>query len=301
MTTFTFKQLRFTFTLANNAVFEGTGSNVLTVTGLRASVSVKGSGFPAFPEAGARIYGLRQSDMNALTALANIVQTDAPLPWQRNSVSIEADSGDGFSTVFAGQIVTAGPDYSSMPDVALQLLARVMFFDSVNPATPTAYTGATDVAVIAAAIVAKMGKVLENNGVQGITLDSPYFANTLAEQLRDLAAQSGIDVYNDFGDNVVAICPKGQPRQTPTWVLSPATGLVGYPTLDSLGYTQTRAVYNPAFRFGGRVTVQGSDVPRANGAWLIRALSHNLESIKAGGAWFSDLKLWPATVALLPG
>lgn len=295
MTSFTRKLLRFTFVLSNNAVFEGTGSNTLTVTGLRATVNTKGSGLPAFPEAEGRINGLRQDDMNALTALANVVSSGSPLPFQRNTVLIEADSGNGqgWSTVFAGQIVSAGPDYTGAPDVALRFFARAMFFESINPANVTSYTGATDVATIVSAIAAKIGKVVENNGVEGIMLDSPYFAGTLGDQLKAVAEQAGIDVYNEFSDNVIAICPKGQPRRLPTWELSPASGLVGYPTLDSRGFIQAHAIYNPAFRFGGRLTIRGSDVPRANGEWLIGAMSNQLETIKPGGNWFSDLLCYP--------
>jgi hypothetical protein len=114
---------------------------------------------------------------------------------------------------------------------------------------------------------------------------------TLAEQLRTVAQQAGIDVYTE--GNVVAITPKGVPRNVPTWVLSPATGLVGYPTLDSRGYVQVRSVFNPAFRFGGPVRIEGSDLPRANGSWMIGVLSHQLESLDPGGSWFSDLLCYP--------
>lgn len=289
MTSFAAKQLRFKFVLSNGITFDQSNSNELTVTGLRATVRIKGSGFPAFPEADLRINGLRQQDMNALTALS--FQT---LGVERNTVIIEANGGDGngWSSVFAGQIITAGPDYTSAPDVAFHAFARVLGFESINPATPTGYTGATDVAVIVQTIATKMGfGKIENTGVVGITLDSPYFANTLAEQLRTVVQQAGIDCYID--GNVIAITLKGQPRVTPTWVLTPSSGLVGYPTLDSRGFIGARSLFNPAFRFGGRVRIAGSDLPRANGDWLIGTLSLLLESVKPGGAWFSDLLCYP--------
>lgn len=287
MTTFAAKQLRFTFTLSNNATFEGTGNNTLVVSGLRAAVRIKGSGLPAFPECDVLINGLKQDDMNALTALS--FQT---LALQRNSLVVDADSGNGqgFSTVFAGQIITAGPDYSDMPAVSFRAQCRVLGFESINPATPTGFTGATSVATIVQTIAAKMGFAFENNGVD-VVLNSPYLPLTLAEQLRTVCQQAGIDCYTE--GNVIAITPKGQPRSVPTWVLSPATGLVGYPTLDSRGFIQVRSVFNPAFRFGGPVRIEGSDLPRANGDWLIGVLSHHLESLAPGGPWFSDLLCYP--------
>lgn len=285
MTSFTAKQLRFTFVLSNNATFEGTSSNQLVVAGLRAVVEMKGAGLPAFPQASMRIYGLRQDDMNALTALAF-----RTFGLQKNSVLIEANSGDGWSTVFAGQIMTAMPDYTSMPDVSILVQAQTGGFELINPATPAAYVGATDVAVIVAAIAAKMGVAFENNGVT-TRLDSPYFPGTLGEQLRAVVAQSGISCYQEAA--LIAIAPPGVPRATPVWVLSPDTGLIGYPAFDSYGFVRIKALYNPAFRFGGRIRIEGSDVPRTNGEWIIGAITNNLESVKPSGNWFTEMTVYP--------
>jgi hypothetical protein len=286
VTTFTQKQLRFTFILSNNATFAETNSNTLKVTGLRSSARIKGSGLPSFPEAEVLVYGLKQSDMLALTALAF-----QPLGLQRNTVIVEADSGQGFVTVFSGQIITAGPDYSSMPHVPLRITARVLGFESLNPATPTSYTGAASVSTIVGSIVSKLGYVLEDNGVTA-QLSNSYFGGTLVDQLRAVSRQSGIDVYVE--NNVIAICPKGVPRQQPTFILSPTSGLAGYPVLDyQRGFVNVKAVFNPAFRFGGPVKVQGSDVITANGDWCIGTISHVLNGLTPSGEWFSHMLLYP--------
>lgn len=286
MTTFTKKNLRFTFILSNNAVFAGTNSNTLKVDGLRSSALIRGSGLPAFPEAELTVFGLKQADMNALTATQF-----QPLAMQRNTVIVEADSGQGFSTVFSGQIITSGPDYDGIPHVPLQVHARVLGFDSLNPATPTSYTGATSVANVVGTIASKLGYVLENNGVN-VNLSNPYFGGTLVDQLRAVASQAGIDVYTE--GNVIAICPKGAPRQQQSFTLSPTSGLVGYPKLDyQRGYVFVRALYNSAFRFGGPITVQGSDVPLANGNWVIGTITHELDAVMPNGRWFSSMLLYP--------
>lgn len=287
MTTFTKKDLRFTFILSNNAIFAGTNNNTLKVNGLRASAMIRGSGLPAFPEADLTVFGLKQDDMNALTGLQF-----QPLAMQRNTVLVEADSGQGFSTVFSGQIITSGPDYDGIPAVPLKVQARMLGFESLNPATPTSYTGSASVANIINSIASKMGYAsVENNGVN-VNLSNPYFGGTLADQLRAVASQAGIDVYLE--GNVLAICPKGAPRQHQTFVLSPQSGLVGYPKLDyARGYVNVKALYNPAFRFGGPITVQGSDVPMANGSWVIGTITHNLEASTPSGAWFSNMLLYP--------
>jgi hypothetical protein len=295
MTTFTVKNLQFTFTLSNNAMFEGTNSNKLVVNGLRASATIKGSGLPAFPEAELAIYGLKQADMNALTSLAF-----QPLAMSRNSVLVEADSdGNGnFSSVFTGQIITSGPDYSAIPSVPLRVQARILGFESLMSAPPTSYTGSTSVASIVSTLASQLGYVLENNGVTS-SLNNPYFSGTLIDQLRAVKQAAGIQMFTE--GNVIAICPPGVPRAQQGFVLSPQSGLVGYPKLDfQRGYVRAKAVYNPAFRFGGPLTLQGSTVPLANGQWVIGTITHTLESQLPGGQWFSDMLLYPPSVGIPP-
>lgn len=284
---FTIKQLRFTFTLANSALFSGTNSNVLQVTGLRASVKIKGSGLPAFPEANITVYGLKESDMISLTAMAF-----QPLGMQRNTVMVEANSGFGWSTVFIGQIITGGPNYDQIPAACLNVTARVLGYESLGPAAPLSYTGATSVVSIMQTLAAKMGYAFENNGVTG-SLNSPYFAGTLAEQLRSVAQHAGVDVYIE--GNVIAACPKGVPRNQTPFVLTPQTGLVGYPQFDyQRGFVNVKALFSAAFRFGGPLTLAGSEFTSANGKYVIGTLNHTLESLMLdGGEWFSDLMLYP--------
>jgi hypothetical protein len=296
VSTFSVKDLRFTFTLSNNAVFRyPDNSNVLQVNGLRDTAVIKGSGLPAFPEAELTIYGLNQSDMNALTSLQF-----QPLAMSRNSVIVEADNGNGqgFSTVFAGQIITSGPDYAGIPHVPLKVQARILGFESLNPATPTSYTGATSVANIVQTIAAKLGYVLENNGVTAI-LNNPYFGGTLVDQLRAVKQAAGIQMFVE--GNVIAICPPGVPRNQETFTIGPNAGLVGYPKLDfQRGFVRVKALYNPAFRFGGPINIEGSSVPLANGSWVIGTITHTLEAQTYNGQWFSDMLLYPPSAGIPP-
>lgn len=286
--TFTKKNLRFTFTLSNNATFAGTNSNVLTISGLRATADMKGTGFPAFSEATLSIWGMKKDDMIALTAIQL-----APLGLQRNTVQVEADSGQGFTTVFMGDILTAGPDWDNMPDVPLNVFCRVDAFASLQPAPASSYTGPTSVDTIVSALAAKLGKAYFNNGVS-VTLDSPYFSGTIAEQLRTVQAHAGISIYNDPTSNIVEICPSGVPRNLPSFTLSPDSGLVGQPKLDyQRGFVNVRAYFNPAFRFGGPLTIAGSVVPTANGNWQITTVNNSLSSLMPSGPWFSDMFLVP--------
>lgn len=276
---FTKKQLRATFQLSNQQTFDG-ANNTLTIAGLRMIANIRSAGAPLAPEISLQVFGMLQSDMNILTALQY-----KSLAVNRNTVTVEANDGSGWSTVFSGQIITAGPDYAAAPDVMLRVFAQTLYFEAINPAPPSSYTGQTDVAVIVENIAKAMGKTFENNGVEGNFLDSPYLPNTSAEQLKEVVAQANIDLYVD-GDTI-AICPKGQPRTGTVVVLNAQSGLIGYPTIDNTGVHAT-CVFNTGLKFGGPVQIQ-SDVPKANGTWYIYSLDHTLEAEKPGGAWMSQL------------
>lgn len=302
---YTVKNLRITFTLTNsNAVFPGTNANQLQVSGLRISVVVKGAGLPAFPEASIRIYGMAQQDMNALAIVP--VQGGKP-EFSFNTVQIEADSGNGFSFIFSGQIYQAGPDYSGAPDVCLFVHAQSAGFDQLTPANPTAYPGTANVADIVNNIASKMSMAFENDGVSG-TLTNAYYSGTLTDQLRSVCKDAGIYASIE-NQNLLVISPAGVARtNVPSWVLSPTSGLVGYPEVLGNGYLNVRSIFNPAFRQNGPVTIQGSDVvidpalPKtlntlADGDWIIGPLTHLLESNKPQGLWFTDMKLYPPNAA----
>lgn len=301
--TYTVKNLRVTFTLSNsNAVFPGTNANQLQVAGLRMSAVIKGAGIPAFPEASLRIYGMAQKDMNALAVTQVLVGKPQ---YTRNVVQIEADSGNGFSFVFSGQILQAGPDYSGAPDVCLYVQAVSLGLDQLAPAQTTAFPGVANVADIVSGMASAMGLAFENDGVTG-TLTGAHYTGTYADQLRTVCKDAGIYyAIEPATPNLLIISQAGVPRQNlTTFVLTPKSGLVGYPEVLGNGYLNVRSFFNPAYRMNGPLTIQGSDVvidsslpvtlnTLADGNWVIGPLTHTLESQKPGGAWFTDMRVGP--------
>lgn len=308
MSSFTPKQLRASFTLNNsNAVFAGTNSNVLKLAGLRMSASIVGSGFPSFPNATLRIFGMSQADMNALA-----VQTvsSGKTGWLPNTVMLEANStGDdgGWSTVFVGNILTAAPDYARAPDVPLVITSMAGAYDLVNPTTPTSFPGSTAVADIISTIVAKMNRAFVNNGVTAIAPDATYYPYASADQVRSVCAAFDIDPVFSADDLVITISPKGQGDSGAPWVLSPASGLVGYPKALANGFIEVRSLFNPVFHVKSKITIAGSDVvvdPNlpttlnsiANGEWVVNAITNSLDALVPDGQWFSDMVMYPPSV-----
>ena len=300
MTSFTAKSLRVTFILSGSSTFSN-GSNVITITGLRTRCEIQSMQFPAFPEASIDIFGMLAADMNTLTDYENHV-----LAVTRNSIIVEANAGTGWTTVFAGQIISASPTYERQPDVALHVTGRVLYYESVATTAPTSYTGTTDVATIISGLALRIGAAFENDGVSQ-SLSNPYFPGTIVDQIKACATHANIALYFDYGPAGPAsstaattlppiriiIAPKGQPRSTPVATLTAQSGLVSSPTLDSRGWIFTRAYYDASFRFGGTVTISGSILPRANGTWNILQLTHYLDAVAPDGNWFSDMQLCP--------
>ena len=274
------KQLRFVITLATGT-FGASDNNVIMLQGFRASVDIDKAGGMQNGTLRARIYGVKQSDMNGITTLA----------WKpstlliRNKVRVYALDGATEALVFAGNIVNAWGDYQSIPEVFLHIQAQAAVDAQLIPVPPRSFKGVTDVATVAGQIAADMGYIFENNGVTAQLADV-YLANTGMEQMRDLVRAAGCDMYLD--DDVLAITPKNEPRAGDIPLISPQSGLVGYPTFDASGvYFQT--LFNPAITFGGRIKLQ-TDIQQANGEWIVNGVAHRLESERPGGAWFSNIK-----------
>jgi hypothetical protein len=306
---YTVKQLRATFTLnGSNAVFAQSGANVLTVSGLRMSAVIKGSGFPSFPEATLRVWGMAQQDMNAL---AVVVVNSGKTGFLPNTMLIEANSGQGWSAAFAGNILTAGADYSSVPDVCLVATSQTKSYDLANPATPSSFPVATDVFDIISIIAAKMGITAINNGVS-LSTARPYYAPyASADQLRAVCAAYNIDPVFSSDGFTVTVSPKGQADTSLPFTLTPTSGLVGYPQAQGNGFIAVRSVYNPTFHVKSPITIADSDVvvdptlpstlnSKANGNWVVTSITNTLEALKPDGLWFSDMVMYPPNAPAQP-
>jgi len=166
--------------------------------------------------------------------------------------------------------------------VFLRVEALSLYYDQINPVAPSSYTGATSAATIMQTLAGQMGLAFENNGVD-TQLSNPYLPNTLVEQSKSVQKAANIDVYVE--GSTMAITPKGVPRGGLAPLITPQTGLVGYPTIDKFGIN-FQCFFTPGIRFGGQVQVQ-SDVPKANGVWRVYSINHMLESERPGGKWHS--------------
>jgi len=303
--------MRVTFTLnGSNAVFPGTTANQLQLTGLRMSATIVGGGYPAWPSATIKIYGMALKDMNALAVQVVEFGKTGYLP---NSVLVEANGGDGWAAAYAGNILTAATDYSAQPDVPLVVTSMWGVYDSVAPATITNFPSSAAVADVLSVIIGKMGQAFINNGVTGSTGGAVYYSGSLTDQLRAVCAAYNLDPTPNGTNTGITVSPKGQPDSDAPIILTPQTGLVANPVPQANGRLTARALYNPAYHVKSSVTIQGSTsvidnngVPTslnstANGEWFVSSVTNTIEALTPNGAWFSDLLLSPPSLAVATG
>ena len=163
--------------------------------------------------------------------------------------------------------------------------AQAAYLAQITSVKPRSYDGSIDVATVIAQIANQIGFNFEHNGVN-TPLSNQYLGNTALEQAKTLAKAAGIDLYVD--DGVLAITLPNMPRNKPIPLISAQTGMKGYPTFDGIG-VNLEIFFNPSVIFGGSIKIQ-TDIPQAAGVWIVTSVSHQLESEKPGGAWFSRIR-----------
>ncbi len=274
---FTKKRIVTDISLASGQFSIGGGNNA-ALRGLRTSCIINVFGGFSQSNMEMAIFGLPLSLMNQLSNVGKNYNKSLP-----NLISVQAgDDEMGMHLVFQGQIFSAFVDARAMPEVAFRIQAKPGGFDQVKPATPMSFKGSGDVAQMMGQVASKMGVGFENNGVS-VKLANPYYAGSLFQQAANIARDAGIEWILDRG--TLAISPPGKPRQGGTKLISPTTGLVGYPMFNE-NQVICQILFDPIVKFGGSVEIQ-SDLTAANGTWIVNQLTHYLDAEMPKGKWFS--------------
>jgi hypothetical protein len=282
------KDLRFVITLAKQGASFSANEpeNTITLQGLRTSVYIDNAGGAMMGTLKAQIFGVTASDMNTLTSTLwdNLVVTPSGSSFAFNSVQVFAIDGTQETLVYNGDILNCWGVYSSMPETYLYLEAQIGYAALVQPVAPLSIASSTDVATVMKQIASQMGYQFENNGVNISISKGSYWGNTLMEQARALMQAYKFWMYLDStSPNTLAIAPYGQARATAVPLISPQTGMEGYPVFNSTG-VNFETLFNPAITFGGAIQMQSS-IPKANGTWVVVSMSHHLSSQTPGGPW----------------
>lgn len=265
--------------------FDDTGSNVLIAEGLRTSVVVRFGGGSIMPQAEIVIYGLSLDSMHKLMRIR----------WRDlnsllNTVHIEAgDYGEQLHHVYSGNITFAYIDTSNAPEIALRISSMTAIYEAYKKAPSVSFPGKKSVVQAIKEIAERMGYVFENTGVpETLMMEDAYLDDTDFNKIRALCRDYQIDLYPD--NDTIAICSQGQPRNIKVIpVLSPQTGLIGYP-VPTLQGVDVRCLWNPEVRLGGLIRIKDSLMRTTNGDWRAFGVTTHLECELPGGNWFMDIQ-----------
>ena len=276
--------------IPNPTFVESNGANTVTLSGLRCSASIVHAGGVSQGACDLRVYGMTESLMNQLSGSFKGV----PLVLRFNNLVTIAAGTDasGLSIAYQGTVSSAWADYDAAPDVAFHVLGLAAMEAALKSVPPSSYKGGADVAVIMSNLAGLMSLQFENNGVSGIILSNPYFPGTAYQQMEACRDAAGIEAH--VIDGTLAIWPRGGSRGSSVPLISPGTGMKGYPRMTSTGI-EFETLYNPAISFGAKVQVQSSR-QTACGIWTVQELNHTLESETPDGAWFSRAVCLPAAL-----
>lgn len=281
MSQFEKRAIDVTITIGKGPKGEEPGDPV-TLSGLRVIVSTQVYATQTQGMLNALIYGVPLSMINQLTRVGMVNQQ-----MKMNTISIAAGNRVEPKTVaYTGEIFEAYGDFGGAPEVPLVVQAQSGIVGAVRPVDAMSYKGATDAADIMRSIAKQMGYSFVNDGLS-VTLADPYFSGTAMDQLKSCAQAAGASYLIE--NNTLTVWPKGEARPGDPILVSPETGMVGYPAFSRTGIV-VETIFNPNFKLGRKVTLKSSLTP-ACGTWAIYAISHSLSSEMPNGPWFTQLAL----------
>ena len=274
------RRIDVTFYLGKGS-FGDDGSDTVKVSGLRVSASIAKTSGPGLGELNMRVYGLTPSLLRQLSAL-----NQGEMSARNNSVLVEAgDNVSGMSTVFEGHMLVGQILLNEAPASPLLVYAVAGALQAVQTGEPVSYPGSADAAVILADLAKKMGLQFENSQGVSVQLATPVFTGSLLEQARRCAQHADIEMVID--GKTLAIWPTGSSRAGIAPIVSPETGMVGYPSYSSgINGISVVTEFKPSLRIGGTVEIKSS-LAVATGTWKTFEIGHELESEVPGGQWFT--------------
>jgi hypothetical protein len=255
--------------------------DTVKVSGLRVQATIANAGPPSMGEASVIVHGLTPSLMNQLSTVSRLDNGQVTIKFYQ--MLIEAgDASAGMSTIFAGQVSLAQVDMNGAPDSALHITAHAGLFEAIKSTAPLSFPGSADVATIMQNLAVQNGYSFENNGVTA-KLATPYFHGSPKQQMEACANAANINWTLD--NSILAIWPKGGSRGGAIPLISPSTGMIGYPTNAGLGGSiAVKTLFNPQLKIGTTCQMQSS-LPFANGKFVMFQISHDLESETPNGQW----------------
>jgi hypothetical protein len=221
--------------------------------------------------------------MNQLTTVGLIASER-----RNNLIRVRAsDESGAMSLVYSGQINTAFGEFNGAPNVVFSVTAFAAQTAAILPVPAISFQGSIDCATILEAFAKVAGMTFVNNGVS-VQLSNPYFAGSTLDKIKKCVEMAHINA--SIGLDTLTIWPKtGNVATSTEIIISPDTGMVGYPTFSAQGLGIV-SQFNPRINVGNPITVKSS-LPVACGQWQVYSVYHRLQSETPNGAWFTQLEV----------
>lgn len=262
-----------------NVFFTSEADNKLQTAGLAISCNIAYGGGAITPTAQITVYGLAMDNMlklmrvqwNTMKALLNTVQIRA------------GNEGEKLDIVYEGNITQATIDANASPDIPLIITSQMAVVENLKLRDPYILEeGVTqDGALIIEQLANEIGYQFENNGASKILTDVTLEGSAL-QMIQRVAEMCDFDLYTE--QRLISICKKNGARTLKIPIISPTTGLIGYPVPDIKGISFS-CFYDPSVRFGGIVRVKDSVITVCNADWRLYGLTAQLESNIPNGKW----------------
>lgn len=262
------------------------GSITLTpfdLTGLRSQLIINNdAGLLSMTAMQLRVFGMDKTLMDMFSTYAREL---IKLRGDQVVISVSENKGP-YTTIFSGNISAAFIDYNSAPDVSFNISAISAMEKKVQPAAAIGFSGEIDVASKIESLAKQINYAFEGNGVTA-KLYNQYLDGSIVQQIYKLSNAAKLSCLIE--NEKVTIWPANSNRQLPSILVSPETGMVGYPSFTPVGI-MIRTLFNPDLK-PGRLVELKSDIVKANGTWIVQVCDHELSTMTPDGPWFTNCTL----------
>jgi len=273
--------------------FKEAESDSVTLSGHRVSLVINSPGGQSTGNAHCVIYGMSKSLMNQLTAIGAVNNQNIGNQISVEAMSIDSEGKRSQNTAYSGTIQASWADFTNQPDVMLQVVSTGGLLLDIKPVSPTSFDGNTSVVDVASELAKEGGLTLINHGVSG-QLNDPYYEGSTLTKIRKLSLAANIKFDIDEVNNTLSIYPQDGLIDGDVPLISPSTGLIGYPAFSQNGII-VKSLYNPVIRNNTRVKLESS-LEQANGEFGAYDVTHTLEAYnpQGGGVWFTEFRAFRA-------
>jgi hypothetical protein len=178
------------------------------------------------------------------------------------------------------------------------VIAQSALLQAITPAQSNTFAPGTDFATAMGVLAQQMEMNFEPNGMQQTISSSMTLNGPTRQQAIKLAESAIPPVTIAFDDNSLVLIPQnGSRANQANVVISPETGMIGYPTYSNIGIG-LKTLYNPAIQWGMQVQVKSSlNVAKLNGMWTVFNIVHTLESQVFGGRWDTEMQAMAQSIS----